>query len=1114
MSKTSNSKIISDEDVDIQIDPSMYRPDGSLKSSKGFLGPIKSKDGQIMTEFSIGIQINGKEIDVPSLVPGLTKSEIDLIKSGNINESIQIKARNHALKRINEGKSVFYVDEEQELSPITPSGIRKENVNKEKQTKKVYSLYADDLISPDERQSNANTKERMKSLYGFAGYDLEYENEPLVSSTDPFKDYVDAVRAQKKLKSEGLKKEIAYALTLDTADEIQAVIRAVNNESSFDEEFKKITEERDKFREQYPGVSTGVAIAGSLLPAGAGVKALGSVSKLSAPARVGIVEAGYGAAAGSTPEERALLAGIGGTAGYALSRGAQALIKDPTKGTLREVDPIKVGDDVDYIRSDGSTVIARVVDDADDSFTLTLQPSKDSPAPQKQFKVKKESPEIQSRVPVDIDDINLTPIERVPAGEEAPYSPISSGQYQPVRFQRDIIDGEEVVSRRVVGKPVTEQEPITPKFREAPRTKFEETVYGPPKKVKFRDAENVGQLYDAFKSSVVRGYLYLKPMTDLLQGNVSRQVGARAQRADETATRISQIEYEQFVEPIKNLAMRFDTDTAFKHDTLRYSEGSIKKDTFVNRVREAYGNEEAAKLNRYLMWSERKNKEFNLKVGKKPGLTGENYLHRQKIFASQKEANEAIEKEFSELLALDAGYYKRTADLDKAIRLGKKDIIDSYQNPFFTNSRRIFNNEKLYQYAEKFSVSGINQGGTPEQILAQIRQSMVKRGISPDRADYAIEQIRKNLLGERKLMNQYLQALQTLGYAGSLAGPKSALLNLHDIPQTAVTQGPAAIRSWFKGIVRDKEGKFLSDSFGFSQQSKFGEFANALNQSITTKTGLAKSLNNTSNEATNALMKVSLFQLSDKVGKGGVLRSVQQRAVDDVAKGGWRELKKQWGSYFSDSELVRIARELGKHGMNDAKYSKDSLPVIEEMMMAGLGQQQLISAGGRPALWADHPNARIFLALRGFAMKQQALAYRNIVQNIQEGNTEAAKEYAIRYALYSMGAFSVINEGRQFVFGDGDPSGKRMVRSFFDQLLGVISLNSASISDYSWGKFQRGEFLSYLAANNVPIAVGVPAEAVDDMFDTLTGEKTLGQLPDTLPLVKQVKNLVRNVEEN
>ena len=363
-------------------------------------------------------------------------------------------------------------------------------------------------------------------------------------------------------------------------------------------------------------------------------------------------------------------------------------------------------------------------------------------------------------------------------------------------------------------------------------------------------------------------------------------------------------------------------------------------------------------------------------------------------------------------------------------------------------------------------------------------------------------------------MNQYLQALQTLGYAGSLAGPKSALLNLHDIPQTAVTQGPAAIRSWFKGIVRDKEGKFLSDSFGFSQQSKFGEFANALNQSITTKTGLAKSLNNTSNEATNALMKVSLFQLSDKVGKGGVLRSVQQRAVDDVAKGGWRELKKQWGSYFSDSELVRIARELGKHGMNDAKYSKDSLPVIEEMMMAGLGQQQLISAGGRPALWADHPNARIFLALRGFAMKQQALAYRNIVQNIQEGNTEAAKEYAIRYALYSMGAFSVINEGRQFVFGDGDPSGKRMVRSFFDQLLGVISLNSASISDYSWGKFQRGEFLSYLAANNVPIAVGVPAEAVDDMFDTLTGEKTLGQLPDTLPLVKQVKNLVRNVEEN
>ena len=193
--------------------------------------------------------------------------------------------------------------------------------------------------------------------------------------------------------------------------------------------------------------------------------------------------------------------------------------------------------------------------------------------------------------------------------------------------------------------------------------------------------------------------------------------------------------------------------------------------------------------------------------------------------------------------------------------------------------------------------------------------------------------------------------------------------------------------------------------------------------------------------------------------------------------------------------------------------ASEGLKLIEEMMMAGLGQQQLISAGGRPAFWADHPNARVFLALRGFAMKQQAVALRNTLQNIQEGNIQEAKDYAIRYAIFSMGAFAAINEGRQVLFGDGEPSAQRVQRSFFDQLVGVISLNSASVNDYSWGKLQRGEFLSYIVDNNTPIAIGVPAEAVQDVLDTLMGEKEIGELPNTLPLIKQGRNAITNFQE-
>ena len=93
-------------------DPSMYRLDGSKKSTRGFLGPIKDEEGRTMTEFSIGVKINGKETEIPSLVPGLTKNEIASIKRGEVPESVAIKAKEHAIKRIKEGKSPFYQDDE------------------------------------------------------------------------------------------------------------------------------------------------------------------------------------------------------------------------------------------------------------------------------------------------------------------------------------------------------------------------------------------------------------------------------------------------------------------------------------------------------------------------------------------------------------------------------------------------------------------------------------------------------------------------------------------------------------------------------------------------------------------------------------------------------------------------------------------------------------------------------------------------------------------------------------------------------------------------------------------------------------------------------------------
>ena len=91
------------------------RPDGSPKGT-GFLGVLKASDGSDVTEYSMSagdVTVNGKEIDFPTIVPTLTKKELNLMltdiipNNKRIPDAIVNKAIDHANKRIKEGKSVF-----------------------------------------------------------------------------------------------------------------------------------------------------------------------------------------------------------------------------------------------------------------------------------------------------------------------------------------------------------------------------------------------------------------------------------------------------------------------------------------------------------------------------------------------------------------------------------------------------------------------------------------------------------------------------------------------------------------------------------------------------------------------------------------------------------------------------------------------------------------------------------------------------------------------------------------------------------------------------------------------------------------------------------------------
>jgi len=105
-------------------DPSWTRADGTPKGN-GFLGVLTRPDGKVSSEISIGVMINGKETEVPTLVPTLTAAEKSWLLTHDISDPttipmpIQQKAIDFAKTRIAAGKSPFAGPEDG--PPTTPA---------------------------------------------------------------------------------------------------------------------------------------------------------------------------------------------------------------------------------------------------------------------------------------------------------------------------------------------------------------------------------------------------------------------------------------------------------------------------------------------------------------------------------------------------------------------------------------------------------------------------------------------------------------------------------------------------------------------------------------------------------------------------------------------------------------------------------------------------------------------------------------------------------------------------------------------------------------------------------------------------------------------------------
>ncbi|MEL0015187.1 MAG: hypothetical protein VW715_08230 [Rhodospirillales bacterium] len=637
------------------------------------------------------------------------------------------------------------------------------------------------------------------------------------------------------------------------------------------------------------------------------------------------------------------------------------------------------------------------------------------------------------------------------------------------------------------------------------------------------EAKTFGEFWESATGALTNFYNdKVTGVSDELMRVVSPQIGARFQRADETALRNVNKDLGNIAEALVPVIKIFNESERAKGVLLDYGAGKLGKTRAASIARlekelaEDLSTEHMNVLKAYLNYSYKKNTQLNKKVFGAEFPTELTYLHTRNSAAVRRLKEEGMTDADIEKMFDDPGMERRT----RGSYLDGDDAAPNpadYDNPLVSDMQRVFKMERLGQLQDKFGVdiSVIarregQQAISPQEFMDALFYSFRQKGISLDGSQYAVNKITDSILGQQKAPHPLIQAANSAAYATTLAGPMSAILNLADIPLLGAKYGGRAVIEGLKVLSPFKKPPSPDlAKMGLNNQS-FGEFVNKTNDLVSNKQGFMARTAELMRNSADFLMKGSGFAAMDMVGKKGVMRGVLRSAADDAKAG---KLKENWGFYFNDAELSVLEKQLKQHDVNWDKYTGKGSELVEELMFAGLGQQQLISAAGRPAAWARNPNLRPLWALRGFVVKQQALALREVMGNIKAGKPEKAAEFLGRYAAYGAGGYAVINEGRQFIFGDGEASFSGLARGYGDAWASLLTANTLGLNDYQYGQIQQYGILPTFAMGMEPIITSRARDIAGTTIEVLDRERPPQALATELPIIKQPLRAARNVAE-
>ncbi len=1048
----------------------MYRSDGSVKSKRGFLGPVIGDDGKTMTEFSIGVKIDGKETEIPSMVPGLTDDELEDIKSGVVPDTVQVKAKAHAVKRLSEGKSPFYQDgEEKEQERKTPVT-----------TSRGYRV-------PD---SVVKRRERL-----------------------------DEIRQER---NRGFVRELAGGISFQTADEIEAFVASQLNGTRYSYEKSRIIDEREKYKMFNPATAL-VAETVGLIPGGiASTKALTAMGVVRLPAQ-GAIETGvYGFNSGESAEERLILGGSSALIGGAVGKVFEKLF-DPSA--------VKASTDVDGFNNLQTNALQSEVS-AQKILTAPANMSDDEVITQLLIRESEFLADVIGRQGAKAGEIGNTLLRLSQFAREMGVQPaqinrvlnsnkvrdltrlpkdVFEDPYALNAFRQDLLDNTAGRLGVDVARTIPEAQSAIVKFRRfaSPLATLAETVVGPAFSARIirgmnRVVRQQTQLDDLWKGmeqirSLADDVKFNDLMLDAVNAtNIGQKAATKAFKqakkyADDKLGAGAGDRLQKFMDDSLEFNARYRREVTagelspiWMHALPKSAAEDVS--LRVNRQRAAAKTEDSASKDRLRRsmeeerakpvdeqreyanifdthWRWQRETLTRMELGKQLGFrTSGKPIFQESYENLPKRLQKAVDDEKMTLMEASA-YNTLTASLKKKVDSKKLDVFEAAAQ-MEQKSFKLFD-EKI------------------------INEALKREGYSDVQINNAIELLDDLGVHAQRGMSQELDIIRSLGYVGTIANPYGALMNVHDLFNAAFEFGVGnVLRSVF-----DKGGiRFTAQEMGLAQQV-YGEFVRKATRGDRSVLGSSfiDKLAQKSSDLLDWSMKASGFAGLDRFGKGKIMGAAFKKAKQDIDSGAFDS---KWQYTFSRGELDQLRRDIASNNTESE--------LVRDMVMFDLFRLQPINAAAQTSYGLSRPNARVFYMLKGFAIKQFDLMERRIFREWRQGNKKQALENAMKYLVISGGGYGVVNEARQVIKGEAPDPEEAAVGALY-QFFSVVTFGAMGANDYGYAKFMEDPANAMMVNIFPPMSATLPAAVLKDMADAATkGDPLPDETIYALPVVGKI----------